>query len=479
MSRFSKMLEPYGPGRKAPLGGLEMGALLARMRLYKRTVAKRYRVVPPDKLGEQLPEGTLWISSKVDGELWFLVKQAGEVALCAPNGRVLLDIPVLQEAVDQLAGVDDFVAAGELFAVSREGRPRVKDVARALGDGGLAKTLGMKVFDLVSEGDEDWQKREYAERLERLEELFGQGRRMGLVATVEGGAQDVVTRFDEWVNSGKFEGLVARSEQGLTYKIKPRIDLDVVVLGFGERRTAELRTVRELIMGLQRDDGTFQVLGTVANGLSETDKAAWYRKLEPLVVPSAFRLANSEGTLCRFVRPEVVIQVRCNDILDTDSRDGPIRRMTLAFDADTGFVPLGLQPLVSLIHPVFDRVRDDKPVEPAYVGLEQVLALVSLEQARAQAPAAQLSGSEILARRVFTKQSKGLTAVRKVVVLETHKADEDPDYPPYVVYMTDWSAGRRTPLQTNVRAASTRDLADAYVEAWLAKNVKRGWVEAG
>ncbi len=479
MSRFAKLLAPYGPGRKAPLGGLEQRPLLARMQLYKRTVAKRYRVVPPEKLADQLPEGTLWISSKVDGELWFLVKQEGEVALCAPNGRVLLDVPVLQEAADQLAGVGDFLAAGELFAVSPgEGRPRVKDVARALADGSLAKTLGMKVFDLVTEGDEDWQKREYAERLERLEELFGSGRRMGLVATVEGGSQDVVTRFDEWVNSGKFEGLVARSEQGLTYKIKPRIDIDVVVLGFGERRTAELRTVRELIMGLQRDDGTFQVLGTVANGLSETDKAAWFRRLEPLVVPSEFRLANSEGTLCRFVRPELVIQVRCNDILDSDSRDGPIRRMTLAYGPDTGFTPLGLQPLVSLIHPVFERLREDKPVEPAYVGLDQVLALVQLAEAETRAPT-QLSGTEILDRRVYTKETKGLTAVRKVVVLATHKSDQDGDYPPFVVFMTDWSAGRRTPLQTNVRAASTRDLADAVVEAWLAKNIKRGWVEAG
>ena len=45
--------EPYGPGRKAAMGALldpaGAGELLERLQRYKRQVAKRYRVVEPER----------------------------------------------------------------------------------------------------------------------------------------------------------------------------------------------------------------------------------------------------------------------------------------------------------------------------------------------------------------------------------------------------------------------------------------------
>lgn len=474
MSLYTSAGQPYGGGLYAPVGSLEPATLKARLATYRRAVAKRYKVVTPDWITDKIPdENELHISGKVDGELWFLCKTRGEVALCSPTGRVLERIPLLAEAEVRLAEVGDFVAAGELFAVRRDGRPRVMDVARALSENALAPTLGLKLFDLVSEGDDDAQKRPYADRFARLETLFGDGKRVSLVPTVVGSRTEVVSRFEDWVSSGKFEGLVVRGESAV-YKVKPTIDVDAVILGFGEHRAGDVADVRELIVGLLRDDGGYQVLGTVANGLKDADKVAWYQRLEPLVVPSQFRMANSEGTLCRWVRPQIVAELRCGDLLDTDTQDAPIRRMVLSFDPEKGWDTREIRPFVSLIFPVFVRERPDKQVDPLFVGLEQITAIVPLDGKDARPVGQPVSAARVLSRRAWAKGGKGGTAVRKVVLVQTNRGEGNP---PYVVHFTDYSPGRKEPLQTSLRVASTREKAEAAVATWVAENIKKGWEE--
>jgi hypothetical protein len=46
-------------------------------------------------------------------------------------------------------------------------------------------------------------------------------------------------------------------------------------------------------------------------------------------------------TMCRFVRPELVVEVRCNDLLVADSAEEPIRRIGFEYGAQTGWSPVG------------------------------------------------------------------------------------------------------------------------------------------
>lgn len=474
MSVFTRAGKPYGGGMFAGVGALEPAPLKARLVNYRRNVAKRYRVVAPDWVASVIPNDDLFISTKVDGELWFLVKLRGEVALCTATGRVLEGIPLCVEAERLLSPVGDIVVAGELFAVRKEGRTRVQDVGRALSESDAAPTLGFKAFDLLSEGEEDTQKRPYGERLARLNTLFGEGRRVGVVLTEQGHNPDVSTRYEDWVRSGKFEGLVVRADQSI-FKVKPSLTIDAVVLGFGEHRAGDVHDVRELVVGLLREDGGYQVLGAVANGLAAADKVAWFQRLEPMVVESQYRMANSEGTLCRWVRPEIVVELRCSDLLDTDTQDAPVRRMVLTY-GDSGWATREVRPFVSLVFPVFVRERADKTVDPIYVGLEQVTAVVALDtEAEVRGGRAVGPRAEAVARRVWTKLGKTGTAVRKVVLIETHRPSEFG--PPFVVFFTDWSAGRKEPLVTSLRVASTLTHAQAAMDQWIVENIKSGWNE--
>lgn len=477
MSVHSRRGQPYAGGLRSEVGALEPAELVARVHWYKRNVAKRYKALTSDRLDE-LEEGALHVSTKVDGELWFLSKLQGQVALVAPNGRVLEGaVPVCQEAERLLARCGDVLVAGELFVASADGRPRSGQVASTLADPTAAPKLGFKAFDLVNEAGADAWQTPYEQRFARLRELFGEGRRVAVVETVVIPRERVAERYVEWVESGRFEGLVARGESGRTYKVKPALTLDVVVLGFGEHRDSAVADVRELVVGLLRDDGRYQVLGTVANGLNDAQKITWLRRLEPMVVPSSFRMANSEGTLCRFVRPELVLEVRCTELLDTDTRDAPVRRMVLSHDPATGWVPEGLQPFAAMLHPVVVAERTDKPVHPDYVGLAQITANLpgDAEVAPAEVAAAS-AAAEQLDRKVWVKSGKGGTAVRKLVLVATHKGGgPDAEWPPFYAFFTDYSPGRKEPLQTSLKVASTRERLDAIAEAWIADNVKKGW----
>jgi hypothetical protein len=479
--------EPYGKGRKAPLGALTDAALLESLQRYKRQVAKRYRVVEPDGIDRLLPDETLLFSPKLDGELWFLVHRkvggASDVALVAYNGRVLYGVSCLTGLTERLKNEPPFVVAGELHVVSEtKDRSRVHHVATTLGDPKSEDALAFSAFDVLDEDGTDAQGRPYPERFALLQKWLGEGKpalvRLGVVPTESGKPSDVAKRYRSWVLEGGAEGVVVRSDRGLTYKIKPTTTVDVVVLAYGERITGDVHQVRELQVGLLRDDGTYQLVGSVGGGFSEDDRVRWLSRLKGLETKSSFRLANREGTLCRFLRPEVIVEVRVSDFITTDGWDVPLRRMSLGYDPEAGWKAITETRTPVLLHPVLVRERTDKKVDIGSVGFTQITSFLDSEGPEERAVARTALASVIELRRVFTKVTKGETAVRKVVIVRTNKEREGM-HPPFVVFTTDFSPNRKTPLDTGLRTAASRPGADAIVEAWLEENVKRGWTEVG
>jgi hypothetical protein len=472
-------------GKSRPeLVTLEDAEILSRLQTYKRAVARRYRVLPPEGLEQNLPKGNLWISPKLDGELWFLLKRAGRVVLCAYNGRILEGSGVEIDAEARLEGVGSALVAGELFAAlpGVEGRPRCFHVSRALSEPALRAHLSFHPFDLLEEDGRNALGSPYVERLARLRALFPEGAKLGTITSVEGDAAMAAAYFREWVATQKFEGLVVRSEQGLTFKIKPAFSLDAVVVAFGERVvqgvTQNVKEMRELELALLRDDGSLHLLGSVGGGFSQEDRVRWRERLAPLTVPSAFRLANRDGTLCHFVKPEIVVEVRCHDLVDTDGSDVPIQRMTLRYAPGAGYAPLGPLPFVSPISPVFLRERGDKRVDAGSVGLDQVYSRIPFEARFGAAERTPAVEPRVLKRVVYVKEMKGQVAVRKYVALATGRAS-DSSWPPYVVYFTDYSDGRAEPLKVSLRVAGSQESLDRHIATWVAENVKRGWSEHG
>ncbi|MEM6797669.1 MAG: hypothetical protein AAF725_27120, partial [Acidobacteriota bacterium] len=236
---------------------------------------------------------------------------------------------------------------------------------------------------------------------------------------------------------------------------------------------------RSLLLAVLRENGQFQLVGSVGNLGSDELRADLYRRLSGTLAESKYRFASSTGALYRFVESSLVVEVKVTDLQVEDTSGRPVRRMVLEYEAATGWAPLQLKAGVSLIHPILARVRDDKEVSPLDVRAAQILERCEIEELGAAVEKIVRPKSEIVRREVYTKVTKGKTAVRKLVVWQTHKEKADPSFPAFVVHWTDYSPGRKQPLQREVRLAPDAETAEELAEGMIAGGVKRGWERRG
>ena len=469
---------PLGKGLQSPAGSVRDSEVSTLLRNYKRSVASRYRAIVRDELESTL-RGPLLVSPKIDGEIWFLVLDGKESFFASPSGRVISgDVPALKEATAAAGKAHErSIIAGELFAARKSGRPRVGDLAAAMGGEAKAEVerIAFAAFDSLQGGHQDSPRQMpiYGDRLQSLQQLFDGGKRVKAIRTesVEGAAP-VSALFDEWVEGGKGEGLVIRTAENLVFKAKPTIDIDAVIIGYTESSEGPDR-VGSLLLGLMREDGQLHLIGACGNMPTE-QRLAFMQSLKETHVASNYRYANSKGALYHFVRPEVVIQIKVTDIQSEDSSGGPIDRMVLEY-TEQGWKSVRQLPGVSILHPVFVRIRDDKQPNPVDIRISQVLERCLVDGIDRHAEPLVLPVSEVIRREVYAKTMKGETAVRKVLLWQTNKQSLDPSYPAFVVHFTDYSAGRKDPLKREVRVAPSLDDAQKIADELVSANIKKGW----
>ncbi|MCP4808042.1 MAG: hypothetical protein GY913_31825 [Proteobacteria bacterium] len=481
MTPFStEHAKPLGDGLLCPIGSVLDTDLASHVVAYKRSVASRYRALTPDEL-EQLPPGELHVSPKTDGELWMMILDGDDVFLVSPRHRVITgSIPLLDEARRNIlprCGTRT-ILAGELFALRKDGRPRVGDVGMALHASDVGR-LGFFVFDLMkggTGGDEDAPP-EYKNCFPILQELCDGGKRVQCVKTeIVSGTAEVERLFGEWAEGGKAEGLVVRSGDHRVFKVKPAFHLDAVIVGYTERVGDDGRDLcRSVLLAMLRENGQFQLLGSVGNFGGDEIRAEFHALLCDDPADSTYRAPRSSGALYRFVKPQHVIEIKVSDIQSDDANSRPIQRFVLEYDEAKGWRPTGPTNGVSILRPVFVRRREDKTVNAVDIRASQVLERCVLNDLDEAVEAVEFPASDVLHRAVWTKATKGLLAVRKLLVWKTNKHELDPLYPAYVVHWTDYSPGRKDPLKRTVRLAPTPEIAEALAEELVTKGVKRGW----
>jgi hypothetical protein len=127
--------------------------------------------------------------------------------------------------------------------------------------------------------------------------------------------------------------------------------------------------------------------------------------------------------------------------------------------------------------------RDDKSVNPVDIRLDQITSLVEVPLADRDARRFTLPKSEVLRREVWTKQLKGQTMVRKLVLWQTNKAEDQEsgvsDFPAYVSAFTDFSPNRKTPLEREIRISNSREQIDELWVGLTTEYIVKGWTRQG
>jgi ATP-dependent DNA ligase len=444
------------------------------------TVALDTGMVP-----RKMPKGAYYISRKIDGEFTILIFKDGEAVTLNPGGTLRANAPFLDEAAAALkkAGVKHAVLGGELYVQRPDGRrPRVHDVvsiARNPQNASEVGQLAIGFFNIYDLDGVDLSTR-FNEVLAKLDQIFKGCKRAHPIETVTGEApKDVLGKFKEWVEGQGEEGIVCRSDAAGMFKVKPLHTLDLAVIGFTESINERAGLLHDMLLAVVRDDGTFQIVTRVGGGFSEEQRAEFLVKLKDMVVESDFREVNSDRVAYQMIRPELVCEIECLDLVSRTSRDNTIDRMVLEWNAkDNRWEGVRSMPLCSILSPQFMRFRDDKKPVAADVRMAQLSDLVEIPDTNRAAEEIKLPPSTLIKRAVAVKEAKGSKMVRKVLLWKTNKDEASRDFPAYVVHVTNYSANRKTPLEFDLKVTKSVEQAEKLFQDFKKELFVTGWKEA-
>jgi hypothetical protein len=467
-----------GAYRIGDVTALDNRSVLQRVQTYRRRFGGIAQLVDARDMNRRVPSGSYEVSRKYDGEFTAIRVMGGQAFTINLGGTVRHGFGALEEAaaLTTRAGLEDVTFAAELYVDKGGARERVHDVTRvARGPKNQADvdSLRLAIFDVIDVGgvtpaafEDSWA---------TIQAVFREGVTAHPVLSRSGVTLEALAdEVERVIDAEGAEGLMARSDATGIFKIKRRHSVDLVVLGFSEGTEDRADMLHDMLVGVVRSDGAYQVLTKVGGGFSEEDRKKYFSRLGNHVVPSDYAEVNSAHVAYKMVDPHLVIEVSCLDIISLRGRNTPIERMVLNYE-DGRWSAVRSMPLASLISPTFLRERGDKKPSPESVSIRQITDLVAVDNADSTVDDLQLPKSSVLKRRVATKDLRGNTGVRKVMLWATNKAAVSDDYPAYVVYSTDFSPNRAEKLKRELRVTNDRDQADGLYREFCERAFKTGW----
>ena len=478
----AQLTQKIGAYRTGTVTALAEPDLLMMARMRRRRMGQIMAALDKTQAQKRIFPGKYLISRKIDGEFTCLVFRDGEVATLNPYGTVRIGAAFHEEAARLLAkaGIKRAIIGGELYVRRPDGkRARVHDVcrvARAPESEADVASLAFAAFGIYDLDGTDLSGSPEA-TLARLTEIFKGGDRAHVVETVAGDEQAVHARFKQWVEAEGGEGIVAISDKHGGFKIKPRHTIDLAVVGFSRGTEDRAGMLHSLLLAVVRADGSFHMVGRTGGGFSDAERVTMLADLDAKVAASDWTEVNSDRVAYRMLTPGLVAEISCLDIIAETSDGQPIDRMVLEWSAPANrWKGVRRLALASIISPQFERLRADKTPSPEDTGLSQLARIVEIPESDAKAADSRLPTAAILRRAVATKEIKGRTMVRKLLLWKTNKEQLSPEHPAYVLLLTDYSPNRKTPLEREIRVSSSLEQIEAYWTAWKDENFVKGWV---
>lgn len=430
---------------------------------YKSKIASRYVPVPPEHIGLKIMESEYYFTSiKYDGYFAALEIKKGKATLYDRNGNPK-EIKAITTAAKSIK--EDVMFAGEI-CVFKNGKSSNNRVVAAALDEPEKYDIRFGVFDIISfKGEEPTL--DAKGKIALIKKLATSNEVFAIEQTFMDSRKDIIAFYKEI--AGKEEGAVVRSANGLIYKIKPSISIDLVVLGYALSSGEDFK-LRELLLGVAKDKEEFQIVTKCGNGFSDKDRQEVVKKLSPLAIASEYTEVSGAKTAFVMVEPSFVVELSCLDVI-SESTKGAIRKSVLNYSKKEGYSLKEQAATISCISPVFERFRHDKKATVTDAGEQQFSYLID-ETAKEES--SDIKPSTIKLREVYTKSGKGGTAVRKFLGIQTNK-EQTGQYSPFVVLYTDFSAGRKTPIEQQIFLCASRKDMDKKMAELVEENIKKGW----
>lgn len=476
--------------RVAMSGGIADLTLLGVATAFRNSVTRKYRMLPARHIPQTFVDHAEAIASiKFDGEgvfVYFDAEKSICVAFNAPSGKSRIGLACTEHAARVLAarGHTRGLFCAELYLKTEAGeRSRVSDVIHATSNGTREERdrLALAFYDVVMLDGKDLRgnQRQFTRTWNLLGELFGDDP----ASACHRAYGEVIpgSRVAAWfadVTARGLEGIVVRlPDSEATFKIKPSLTIDTVAIGYVEGDFEGKYGVLSILCALTGPDGkTLQAFCRVGSGLTDEQRESLLERLAPRKIDAPLNMADSDGRPITFVGPGLVIEVE-GEALREAALDGTlVVNQTFVWNGGAlEFVGVSASPKLS--HATFGCLREDKSWDDGGTRMSQVMSQVAIS-AILQPRSGGGATPTIHLRGVYVRESKSKepaeTAVRKIVVVQR----EDPRFARFTLHWTDYSPGRKEPLQTETRIAETTDRLAELLDAYRSEGTKRGWARA-
>lgn len=412
--------------------------------------------------GIQVSKGVA--SCKHDGIAGFFYWEKGQQPFIFHNTfGVEIGLPAAEDLGKALeaAGHTSALLVGELSTTAT--RSHSYDVIRAINSPQKLddlKKLKFVIFDVILLDKKDCQTQDYTNRVAILKTL-PKTELAFIPEFQEISSLAELNRFYKGQVAKGQEGIVYHeSTNGSAYKFKPKFNIDLAIVGYVEG-TDELAGQAVSVMGALVKDGSYQLIARV--GVADPSaREPLFKELSQNKLESEYTETDSDARPIIWVKPTRVVELNAEDIGWEDTKGGQWTNAVLKV-AGGKYVYQGQGEIFKPFHPTMERLREDKA--PGACTFDQ-LPGTELKLRKA----ATTNQANILVREVYTKVLKGKTAVKKIIAWENLDAT-----PKYVIHTTDYSAGRADSLQEDTKATNYKDEMTAYIAAWKAEEITKGW----
>ena len=437
---------------------------------YKNSVTRKYIFVSKDEINT-IPKNDLFISKKIDGQLWFYCKSAKNSQIINSNENEISDViqDIKKDLDKKLKKIKNIILAAELYYLSSE-RERYGDTISGLGDKSKRKALRFGVFDVV-----------YMEKLfpdfnkkyEFLKKTLNTKTKEPSHAIEQTKAkQSELTKFfKDKIEKNNAEGLIVRDNSSI-YKIKQEETADLLITGYTVSDKAN--QIRSVSLGVYLNENEIVHIGACGNFTSNALRKDLYKQLTKLKIKSNFQKIASNGAAYNFVKPAIVCEVKLLEFQGDKSNDEPIRHLKYEF-TNNSLNATGRARSVSILNSSIINIRKDK--KPSYedCGLKQIIRIsgIAKENFKEQNNK-NLPKSKLIKKEVIKKESKKGIAIKKFVLWKSNK-EKASDYPSYLCYYLDFSDGRKDPIKRKIYPFEHEKIGLNHFKKLLDENVKKGW----
>ena len=439
---------------------------------YKKKIASRYLPVRHEEITNKIIKSDGYnVSIKYDGHFYILYCNNNNVKLINPGGNIIEDLPLITEFKNNLKQkCKSVILAGELYFYKDGDRSRSFELIANLKKN--PQKIYFAVFDIIQLNGTDFEG-DIKSKYEKLDMLLSDCTKIHSINTnYFNSRKDIQDFYQKIVTENNSEGIVVKVDNGPTYKIKPLITIDAVILGYVEGGNDKIGLLKELLVGLCIRPNEFIVLTRIVNGYSDEERKNLLTKLKDEKVESNYIEVSGSNLAFTMIRPTKIVEFSCLDIF-TENSKGIISKMVLKYEKDQ-YLSIEKQPLVSLSSAVYMRIRDDKNVNTDDVGISQLEKIISIQQEKKTSEP--LEKSKIISREVYIKESKGEKMVRKFIIWKSNKENSG-KFPAYIYHYTDFSPNRAERIKQEIKVSSSEKQIETFFNLGKEQNIKKGWVK--